>query len=563
MSRKSRALPVRAEDSQHTQNNGKQEDFHTEVKDHEVHFTVAERHYRIRGLEKNTTHGQLKVNILATRQDAIHLDTLDLYTARLRRSFIKAASEELCVEQDVIKRDIGRILLALEQLQDEQILGTLTSRTSAPELTEAEQAEAMQLLQDPKLTERIVSDLQQCGFVGEQTNKLAGYLAATSRKLDKPLAVVVQSSSSAGKTSLMEAILTLMPEEEVIKYSAMTGQSLFYMGQENLKHKILAVAEEEGVQEAAYALKLLQSEGELRMASASKQTSGRLASEDYHVEGPVMIFLTTTSSDVDFELINRCLVLAVSEDRQQTQEIHKQQRESRTLEGRLAARSASKLVKLHQNAQRLLRPLVVVNPYARKLTFLDDKTRTRRDHEKYLNLIDAIALLHQHQRPLEKAELQGETLEYIEVTCQDIVLANKLASEVLGRTLDELSPQTRRLLLLVHEFVGQRSREVQVERSAFRFTRRELREATGWSDFQVRTHLGKLVQLEYLLPHRGRRGQQYVYELLYDGEGQEGEPFLMGLIDPEQMNKFEHSTAYFEHAAAKQKPPIEPPTSPH
>jgi hypothetical protein len=57
---------------------------------------------------------------------------------------------------------------------------------------------------------------------------------------------------------------------------------------------------------------------------------------------------------------------------------------------------------LHQNAQRLLRPLAVLNPYAEQLTFLDDKTRTRRDHEKYLTLIDTIALLHQYQRPLKK-----------------------------------------------------------------------------------------------------------------------------------------------------------------
>jgi DNA primase len=108
---------------------------------------------------------------------------------------------------------------------------------------------------------RIVADLEACGPVGEATNKLAAYLAATSRKLDGPLAIVVQSSSGAGKTSLMDAVLAFMPEEERIRYSAMTGQSLFYMGRSNLKHKILAICEEEGAHRAAYALKLLQSDG--------------------------------------------------------------------------------------------------------------------------------------------------------------------------------------------------------------------------------------------------------------------------------------------------------------
>ena len=39
--------------------------------------------------------------------------------------------------------------------------------------------------------------------------------------------------------------------------SSLTGQALYYMGTNELKHKILSVAEEAGVAEAAYALKLL------------------------------------------------------------------------------------------------------------------------------------------------------------------------------------------------------------------------------------------------------------------------------------------------------------------
>jgi len=113
--------------------------------------------------------------------------------------------------------------------------------------------------------------------------------------------------------------------------------------------------------------------------------------------------------------------------------------------------------KLHHNAQRLLRPIKVVNPYAEGLTFLDDKTRTRRDHRKYLALIRAIALLHQHQRPIRRLERPGaEPLDYIEASLDDIAAANTLAHAVLGTTLDELPPQTRRLLHLVRGHVGAR-----------------------------------------------------------------------------------------------------------
>nr|MBE8598317.1 DNA primase [Xenorhabdus sp. BG5] len=162
--------------------------------------------------------------------------------------------------------------------------------------------------------------------------------------------------------------------------------------------------------------KLLQSDGELTMASTGKdEATGNLVTKSYTVKGPVMLMFTTTAIDVDEELLNRCLVLTVNESREQTEAIHALQRQKQTLEGLLAENERDYLTALHQNAQRRLKPLNVVNPYASQLTFLSDKTRTRRDHMKYLTLIQSIALLHQHQRDIKTAEHRGKTLEYIEV----------------------------------------------------------------------------------------------------------------------------------------------------
>ena len=357
-----------------------------------------------------------------------------------------------------------------------------------------------------------------------------------SRKLEQPLAVVVQSSSSAGKSALMDAVLALVPEEERVSYSAMTGQSLFYMGETDLQHKVLAIVEEEGAERASYALKLLQSEGELTIASTGKDPStGKLVTHEYRVEGPVALILTTTAIDVDEELLNRCLVLSVEESREQTRAIHRLQRERRTLEGLLARKRKDAVMALHKNAQRLLRPLSVVNPYAPELTFLDTQIRTRRDHEKYLTLIDAIALLHQHQRPVKRALVDGRPVEYVEVELGDIETANRLAHEVLGRSLDELPPQTRRLLGLLDELVSEASERLEMERSHVRFTRREIREACRWGDTQLRLHLGRLVSMEYLLVHQGARGRSFVYELLYEEPAAGRVWHLPGLIDVEAL----------------------------
>ncbi len=507
-----------------------------EVTENEVVLTLGDRRYRVRGLARNLSPDTLKINLLVSCGEAFYVDTLDLYGARARTSYATQAAVALGLAESVLLADLGRVLLQLETLQDAHIRKALEpAAPAAVTISDDERAAALALLQSPTLLEDILADFEACGVVGERTNKLIGYLAAVSRKLAGPLAVVVQSASAAGKSSLMDAVLAFVPEEERIRYSAMTGQSLFYLGQTQLKHKILAIAEEEGVRRAAYALKLLQSEGELTMASTGKDpVTGNLVTQEYRVEGPVMIFLTTTAIEIDEELLNRCLVLTVDEGREQTQAIHRRQRTRRTLDGLLAGEERDQVRARQQNAQRLLHPLAVVNPYADQLTFMDDRTRTRRDHEKYLTLIDTIALLHQYQRPIKSTTHHGTTIEYIEVTRADLAQANALAHDLLGRSLDELPPQTRNLLQALCAMVAEHMQAQALPRSEVRFSRREAREATAWGDTQLRVHLERLVAMEYLLVHRGQRGQSFVYELVYDGDGSAA-PYLSGLIDVATM----------------------------
>lgn len=538
----------------------------------EVQVRLGRRRWRLRGLGRNSSFDVLKANVLVSTGEVFHVDTLDLYSARARGVFIAQAAAELSLEESVIKRDLGKVLLAAEAHVEAVIAKTLEADTEPQVTLDAdERAAAMALLTDPDLVSRIRADFAAAGVVGESTNLLVGYLAATSRLLDRPLAVIVQSTSAAGKSQLMDAVLGFVPGEAQVRYSAMTGQSLYYLGESDLAHKVLAVAEEEGAERASYALKLLQSEGEVSIASTGKDTvSGRLVTHDYRVSGPTAIFLTTTAIDVDEELLNRCLVLSVDEDRAQTRAIHASQREAHTLDGLVAKRRHEAVVKLHQDAQRLLEPLVVVNPFADQLGFTDTATRTRRDHVKYLTLIATITLLHQHQRPRKTAMVGGEEICFIEATIGDIALANELAHEVLGRSLDELPPQTRRLLGIVADLVADVAEAETLEREDVRFSRRDVRGWCGWSDYQVRIHLGRLVDLEYVIVHRGRRGQSFEYELTYQPPpGDTGGDALRrfpGLIDATELQSSRGQTRSSRgqtQSSRGRDPKFEPPLSPH
>jgi DNA primase len=237
----------------------------------EVHFAAGDRTYRVRGLAKVTGTEALRVNLLAQRSAAAHVDTLDLYVARARTAFVEQAAKELGCGADTVKRDVGAVLLALEGLVAARADRARPRCPTADDtMSDAARDAALALLTDPQLVERIVADMESTGVVGEATNALVAYLAATSRLLPAPLAVIIQSASAAGKTSLMEAVLALVPPEERVQYSAMTGQALFYLGEADLKHKVLAIVEEEGAARASYALKLLQSEGQLTIASTGK-----------------------------------------------------------------------------------------------------------------------------------------------------------------------------------------------------------------------------------------------------------------------------------------------------
>jgi hypothetical protein len=490
---------------------------------------------------------------MVSEGDRFHVDLLDLYAARARESFHRLASQALSVPEAVISKEVGRVLLKLEQIQEENIQCLITATRPAPvEMSDKERDEALALLRDPRLVDRILEDCDRVGIVGERMNKLVGYLAAVSRKCDEPLAVVVQSGSAAGKSTLIEAVLGFVPPEDRVSFSSLTAQAMYYLPAGGLRHKVLSVAEEEGSRRVSYALKILQSEKRISIAAAERDPTGRQVTREHVVEGPTAVFTSTTSIDIDDELLGRYLVLTVDEDRKQTRAIHQHQRDGETLAGLLAKQDRERILRLHQSAQRLLRPLAVANPYAPHLTFLDDRTRARRDHTKYLALIRTVALLHQHQREVRTAEHAGKQVQYVEATIDDIEAASRIAHEVLGHSLDELPAHTRKLLLALHAMaLGSGT-----DRRDFRFTRRQVREATGLGDTQAWTHLRRLVEMEYVIAHRTERG--LAYELIYDGQGQDGRPFLPGLVDVAAIR-----SGSIRRPSGPDSPPIRPGASEH
>ena len=468
----------------------------------ELVVEMGGRRWRVRHVPKGPTPGSLRVNLMVGSGERFHVDTVDLYAARQRAGFAEAAAAELRCPAEQLREELGRVLLATEDAQ--AAAAEAKPAGGAPAMSAAEREAALELLCSADLLERVTDAFGALGVVGERPAALAAWLTLTSRLSDRPLGAVLQSSSAAGKSTLADAALSLVPPEAKVAYSAMTGQALYYLGDTDLAHKVLSIAEEEGASRASYPLKLLVSEGHLSIAAAGKDpASGRLVTHTYEVAGPVALLMTTTSAELDDELANRLLVLAVDEGRHQTRAVQAAQRAAETLDGLVARAIRAEVVALHANAQRLLSPVAVVNPHAPSLSFSDRGTRARRDNAKYLGLVRAVALAHQHQRERKQVVVGEKTVTYIEATEADVAAVDRLCASVLGTTADEMSPATRRLLDALGGFVAARAEPS--------FTRRELRDATGLGDSQLKVHLARLVDLEHLTV--ARAGPATTYEL--------------------------------------------------
>ena len=170
-------------------------------------------------------------------------------------------------------------------------------------------------------------------------------------------------------------------------------------------------------------------------------------------------------------------------------------------------------------------------PWADRLTFRHDQTRLRRDHDKYLALIAASTLLYQFQR---KKITGDDGTERLVATLTDVELAGQLMTAGVAASATSLMPGTRQLLIALDAYVSEQAKALRRPRLQVRFKQRELRAALGVSDFSLRKHLARLVELEYVLAYRTGRGNEREYELVY--EQRDGEGYTLGLATAQALS---------------------------
>jgi len=491
-------------------------------------FTIGASRYRLGGV-KPLFVTSLRVNVRATHDATSYYDSLDLYAAKARTGFAQAFSRATGAELARVEKDLVLILERLEAERDEALRSG--SKKERVEMSAAETELGLSLLRDHRLFDRIIKDMSSLGYVGEDLNKVLLYLAASSRKLDDPISVLILSQSAAGKSYLVETVRKLMPTEDVVAVTSLSDQALNYI--EDLSHKFLILGEAVHGEVVEHQIREMLSGKELsRLVTVKDPETGKMQSRVVRTPVIVSSVMSGTNHDLNPENASRYFVVNADESKEQTERIHERQRRKYSLE-RLEAGPgvAETIIRTHQAAQRLLRKVDIVNDFAPFVGFPSSLMRSRRDHDRFLDLIATVCYVRQYQKQEERAG----SVDFIRTDLEDYRIAYKIMVEgVLSSTMRELSAGARMLYEELRMLARGEAKRQGVGTTEVALTQRQIREYTGLAQTWVRLNLRQLLDYEYLSVARGggERSKGY-YRLKEDTSLREAD--LSMIPSPEAM----------------------------
>lgn len=490
-----------------------EEDFTATREGHKYEFHIGDVRYILLGVKEGFV-SSLKCHIRIEYQGELFLDNIDLLSFHSRSRFSQNVSKMLNLETQLIEKQILKIIKYLEKEQDKLSV----SEKKEYKLTDDEKQLGMKFLKSKHIFKEIISDLEYF-YVGEELNKLLLYLCSTSRKMDYPISALIISASASGKSFLTDAVKNLTPAEDVVSVSSLSEQALNYIEEDGLLNKFLILGEFVHTKEVEYQLREMLSAQQLcRLITIKDEKTGKMVARKIVRKVVVSSVMTTTSMKINPENASRMFVINQDETQAQTLKIHKFQYGKYSFNRNKLKRKKELIIKKHQSAQRLLTKRTIVNPYAKYLSFPATLMRTRRDNERFVDLIASCCFLRQFQKE-EKTFTDGdEEIKYIECDLIDYKWAYKIFTEKLAKSiLTELTPSDVKLYEAIRNIAQKQAKQNNLKITEIHFSQREIRDRTGLGQSWVREHLRRLVDFEYVIIVKGgRNGSKNTYRLFAD-----------------------------------------------
>lgn len=450
---------------------------------------------RIDGLDR------MRVTLKIEHKSQAIRHNLDLYNDTQVEKLIRKTAERLNIGTSYISKALAVLINELENYRLEESKKQEDQQQKKHTLTPEEREAAEQFLKSPDLLKRTNDMIGQSGVVGEELNRLLMFLIFTSRKTFRPLHIVSFGSSGAGKSHLQEKVAQLIPEEDKIEITSLTGNAFYYFDKDELGHKLILIEDLDGVLAALYPIRELQSKQKISKTVTVKDKRGNAKTISLTVYGPVSIAGCTTQERIYEDNANRSFLIYVDESEEQDEKVMQYQRQLSA--GKINREEELKTRDLLQNAQRILQPVKVINPYAEFLKIPKEVFKPRRTNVHYIAFIEAITFYKQYQREHKTDQSTGEI--YIETTLEDIAEANALMKYILLRKSDELSGACRAYFESLKAYLK--------AQTLTQFTNKEMRSAMRMNHNTQKMFMSELQRYGYIQKSEGNKKKGFVYEV--------------------------------------------------
>ncbi len=412
-------------------------------------YDNCELYFEILGGIKITGLDRMKVTLKVQHKEKLNQPqwySIDLYNQGQREQTVNNVAETYEVSAQTTTQTFINLIQELENHRLQKMEALQPRPEIRPELTAGQRQQAMTELKKQNLLQRTNQLIGMTGITGEDQNRLIAYLVYTVRKQIIPLHVMFLGSSGSGKTWLQERISDLIPEEDKIEITQITENALYYFKQHELKNKLLLIEDLDGAAGVFYPLRELQTKRRISKTVTLKDSKGNLKTITLTVEGPVCVSGCTTKEKIYDDNANRCILLYTDQTKDQDRRINDYQ--TKIAGGEINLERERQYKELFKNMQRILRPVTVINPFAKYIQLPEQVFKPRRTMTLLLGFIEAVTFYHQYQREVKK----GNTGElYIETTISDIEAAFALLKDVLFSKSDELTKATRSFFELLKQ----------------------------------------------------------------------------------------------------------------
>ncbi|MDD2412558.1 MAG: CHC2 zinc finger domain-containing protein [Bacteroidales bacterium] len=428
---------------------------------------------------------------------------LDLYEDKQVEKLSKEVSEKLNLRKDLLEADIYKLTDLLDEYREKELSNSKSNEQAENNiiypLTHQERQKVETFLKQEKLIYKLNELLGKSGIAGEETNRIFLLIIAISYKMPEPLHALIQGSSGSGKTRLLRQISDCIPSERVIRLTRVSDKGFYNYPEKYLKNKLVSLEDVDGLgEEATFAFRELQSNGELNSATSVKLENGQIVSGQKTVKGPIASLACTTQGEMYEDNMSRVFLIAVDESQEQTKRIIQYQNNKAA--GQIDTRKEQEIKRFIQNVVRELKPSEVLNTFANKIQLPEEAHKIRRLNDLFQSFIKMITVINQYQR---KRDEKGRLITQIE----DIETAIDIMFESIVLKVDELDGSLRQFFEKLKKYVEKRSRD-------FEFSRFQVREATGLGKTQQHHYINKLLELEYIQQY-GFANRGFKYKIVY------------------------------------------------